>query len=341
MYADSGNVYLYEQVGDVLCFLVKSDTVEEMEDRIESGIKKIRDLMVEYPDMKYFISVGKWVERIRDVNISYADASKKFAERYMHRDSCVFYGNDSGKEKESISIDRSVSDKRIDNFDINSIDVGMISNKTIYNFMRQGTISETEDLVEDYFKSLGREALESVMLRQYVLVESLFSAINLLESLGLNREESLQLLGGQSEPMKYNDSVETAKEYVRKIIKEVIEYRNKISDQKYLGIIEKAKDFIRDNYQNEDMSLQLVSSNVNVSSNHFSAIFRKETGITFIDYLTTVRMEKAKDLLTTTSMKTSDVGFEVGYRDPHYFSYIFKKTQGMSPKEFRRQKKEK
>jgi two-component system response regulator YesN len=51
-------------------------------------------------------------------------------------------------------------------------------------------------------------------------------------------------------------------------------------------------------------------------------------------------MEKAKDLLTTTSMKTSDVGFEVGYRDPHYFSYIFKKTQGMSPKEFRRQKKE-
>jgi two-component system response regulator YesN len=173
-----------------------------------------------------------------------------------------------------------------------------------------------------------------------VLVESLFSAINLLESLGLNREESLQLLGGQSEPMKYNDSVETAKEYVRKIIKEVIEYRNKISDQKYLGIIEKAKDFIRDNYQNEDMALQLVSSNVNVSSNHFSAIFRKETGITFIDYLTTVRMEKAKDLLTTTSMKTSDVGFEVGYRDPHYFSYIFKKTQGMSPKEFRRQKKE-
>ena len=51
-------------------------------------------------------------------------------------------------------------------------------------------------------------------------------------------------------------------------------------------------------------------------------------------------MDKAKDLLVCTSMKTSDVGFEVGYRDPHYFSYIFKKTQGMSPKEFRRIKKE-
>ena len=178
------------------------------------------------------------------------------------------------------------------------------------------------------------------MLRQFVLVESLFSAISLLESLGMTREESIELLGEMSEPMRFNDSVETAKDYIRKLLKEVIEYRNKISDQKYMGIIEKAKNFILDNYQNEEMSLQLVSSNVNVSSNHFSAIFRKETGITFIDYLTTVRMDKAKDLLTTTSMKTSDVGFEVGYRDPHYFSYIFKKTQGMSPKEFRRLKKE-
>ncbi len=51
-------------------------------------------------------------------------------------------------------------------------------------------------------------------------------------------------------------------------------------------------------------------------------------------------MEKAKDLLACTSMKTSEVGFEVGYRDPHYFSYIFKKTQGITPKDYRRTKKE-
>jgi two-component system response regulator YesN len=88
------------------------------------------------------------------------------------------------------------------------------------------------------------------------------------------------------------------------------------------------------------MSLQTVASHVNVSSNHFSAIFRKETGETFIEYLTTVRMEKAKELLTCTAMKTSEVGFEVGYKDPHYFSFIFKRLQGMSPKEYRKSKKE-
>ena len=86
------------------------------------------------------------------------------------------------------------------------------------------------------------------------------------------------------------------------------------------------------------MSLQSVALEVNVSSNHFSAIFRKETGETFIDYLTEVRMEKARTLLVCTAMKTSEIGFQVGYRDPHYFSYIFKKTQGMSPKEYRKAK---
>ena len=120
----------------------------------------------------------------------------------------------------------------------------------------------------------------------------------------------------------------------------MIEYRNQLSDKKYSGIIGKAKKYIQENYQNEEMSLQSVASNVNVSSNHFSAIFRKETGETFIDYLTEVRMEKAKDLLVSTSMKTSEVGYEVGYRDPHYFSYIFKKTQGVSPKEYRKARKE-
>ena len=122
--------------------------------------------------------------------------------------------------------------------------------------------------------------------------------------------------------------------------KVLIEYRNQVSDKKYTEIIDKAREFIKAQYKNDEMSLQTVASYVNVSSNHFSAIFRKETGETFIDYLTKVRMDNAKDLLTCTSMKTSEIGFEVGYKDPHYFSYIFKKTIGMSPKEYRRMKKD-
>ena len=70
----------------------------------------------------------------------------------------------------------------------------------------------------------------------------------------------------------------------------------------------------------------------------FSSIFRKETGQTFVEYLTQIRMDKAKELLMCSAMKTSEIGYEVGYKDPHYFSYIFKKNQGCSPKEYRARK---
>lgn len=51
-------------------------------------------------------------------------------------------------------------------------------------------------------------------------------------------------------------------------------------------------------------------------------------------------MEKAKELLMCSPLKTSEIGYEVGYKDPHYFSYIFKKTQGCSPKDYRARRKE-
>ena len=354
VYTDKNHVYVYEQIGDILCLLEKSDSTEELEANIEAGIESIRQIMADYQDKMYFVSVGKIVERIRDVNMSYADASRHFAERYMFDDSFVFNGNEN-KQREKIR--QSIADERrissddqytdtannnidINKLDINKVDTSMISRKTIYNFLRNGTTSEIDDLVSEYFDSIGDEAAESMMFRQYVLVEALISSVSFLEDLGVSKEKSSEILGDMSNPMEYTESSDSSKEYIRSLLTLMIDYRNRLSDKKYNEIIDKAKKYIQENYQNDDMSLQSVASSVNVSSNHFSAIFRKETGETFIDYLTTVRINKAKELLTCTSMKTSEIGFEVGYRDPHYFSYIFKKTMGMSPKEYRRIKKE-
>ena len=340
IYSDKNHVYLYEQVGDVLCFLERADDEKEIHANIMAGIDDIKAMMEEYEDMMFFISVGKVVDRIRDVNSSYTDASKKFAERYMYTDSFVFYEETEGDKdgiRENVSEERK---QTASNLDINSLDVSMLSKKTVYHFLRNGTLSEVEDLVNEYFESMGSEAFESMMLRQYVLMESMLSAVAFLDDLGVNKEDISDMLGDLKNPVLFADSVDSSKQYIKDLLNCLIEHRNKVSDKKYVEIIDKAKDYIQENYKEDDMSLQSVASYVNVSSNHFSAIFRRETGETFIDYLTTVRMDKAKDLLVCTSMKTSDVGFEVGYRDPHYFSYIFKKTQGMSPKEFRRIKKE-
>lgn len=98
-----------------------------------------------------------------------------------------------------------------------------------------------------------------------------------------------------------------------------------------------ALDYIEKNYQNVDMSLNMVCAYLCVSTSYFSTFFKNATGETFVEALTRIRMEKAKKLLETTNMKSYEVALEVGYNDPHYFSSIFKKRQGMTPTEYVRQ----
>lgn len=79
----------------------------------------------------------------------------------------------------------------------------------------------------------------------------------------------------------------------------------------------------------------MLASHVNFSPNHLSMIFSQQTGQTLIKYLTDFRMNKAKELLRCSGKKSSVISVEVGYKDPHYFSYLFKKTQGMTPTQYR------
>ncbi len=106
------------------------------------------------------------------------------------------------------------------------------------------------------------------------------------------------------------------------------------------GIIDRAKDFINHNYHRE-ISLDDVSQDVNISPYYFSKVFKDETGENFIEYLTNIRMNQAKQLLQNTNKSMKEIGCEVGYMDPNYFSRIFKKTTGFTPTEFKEGKGDK
>ena len=102
-----------------------------------------------------------------------------------------------------------------------------------------------------------------------------------------------------------------------------------------LSMIDKAKSYINNQFQ-KDISLDEVSKEVNVSPYYFSKLFKEETGQNFIEYLTEVRIQKAKELLSQgneTSMK--EICLACGYQDPNYFSRIFKKTVGQTLTEYR------
>ena len=101
--------------------------------------------------------------------------------------------------------------------------------------------------------------------------------------------------------------------------------------------VARARRFLSQRYSDPNLMLQDVAGEVGMSQSHFSTVFAQETGLTFTQYLTALRIGKAKELLSATAMRSSEIAFAVGYNDAHYFSYMFKKQTGMTPSEYRRE----
>ncbi len=104
--------------------------------------------------------------------------------------------------------------------------------------------------------------------------------------------------------------------------------------EKSLSVIEMAKEYMQNNYS-RDISLDEVSQEVNISPYYFSKIFKEDTGEGFVEYLTRIRIDKAKELLTTTECSMKEICAMVGYADPNYFSRSFKKNVGVTPTEYK------
>lgn len=97
----------------------------------------------------------------------------------------------------------------------------------------------------------------------------------------------------------------------------------------------RAKMYLAEHFTDGNLMLQDVAAAVGMSNSRFSTVFAQESGKTFTEYLTSLRLDKARELLQTTDMRSSQIAFEVGYNDSHYFSYLFKKNLGITPGEYR------
>ncbi|MFD1410256.1 response regulator [Lapidilactobacillus gannanensis] len=107
------------------------------------------------------------------------------------------------------------------------------------------------------------------------------------------------------------------------------------SMSKYQSVINQAINFINANYTDPDISLNSVADTVSLSPAHFSTIFSQSLNQTFIEYLTAQRIKYAKILLTNSNKRLAEIALDIGYNDPNYFSFLFKKKQGLSPTEYR------
>lgn len=300
--------------------LFKADSVEELEKLQETYICGMETELSGDERFRYFGGIGKPVNRLRELPVSFESASHAFAQRYLIKESRIL----DSSELESASLEN-------EEFNLQNIDPKELQSDRIREFLKLGNKEEVIYFVDEFVKRQGASALNSTIFRQYIVMDVYFCVAAFLEELQIDREE-ISAFYVNAEMLQ---SKENAVEYVVRIIEKAIELREKSASNRYGTIVDQVKKYIEEHYEEEELSLNLLASYVNFSPNHLSMVFSQQTGQTFIKYLTDYRMGKAKELLRGTGKRSSEISQEVGYKDPHYFSYLFKKTQGMTPTQYR------
>ena len=320
--------YYFQRGIDGWVFLLTAESKEQMEERQKNLCDCLAEIMKNERKVEYFGGIGKPVERIRNLGQSFRDAERIFAERFT-RQSNQFL---SGFEKMDVYKD--------DEFQIKDLgDVGK-SREMIEKFLNNGTKEELEEFMDTYFIRMKEDKLQSTLMRQYIIMDIYIVIMSFCEKIDAVNHDYQQETEKLKSTIQNMNSVSEIRLYITYMLNQAIELRDSISKKRYADIIKAAEKMISEHYMSEEISLNSVADSVGMSPSYFSSVFSKESGKTFVEFLTETRMEKAKELLMCSALKTSEIGYEVGYKDPHYFSYIFKKTQGCSPKDYRARGKE-
>lgn len=218
---------------------------------------------------------------------------------------------------------------------LDKTDYSGVDRKLIEDFLKLGSVDESGLFVEEYFAAVGENNYKSLLLRQYMVMDIFYCVQEFLKGLKVKAEEVPEARRDIKLIPKTIGSVESTKEYLSGLFSFALSMRDKISNNRYGSVISDAKAYIAENFAKSDFSLNMISTHIGVSPSYFSSIFKQETGQSFVEYLTKVRIDKACELLKCTTLRTSEIGEQVGYNDPHYFSATFKKVTGQSPKEFK------
>ena len=160
------------------------------------------------------------------------------------------------------------------------------------------------------------------------------AARNVAHEFGISSEEFAGSFGSIDDISAKMQTVEATADYLQGMIAQCIRWRIASVSENGNSVIRKAKEYIDNNYMDEDISLNKVAENVGLTPTYLSALFKKETKQNFTDYVTLLRITRAKELLCCTKKLISEIAFEVGFRDYRYFSQIFKKQTGMTPRQF-------
>ncbi len=268
----------------------------------------------------WYVAAGEPVERLSSLPLCFSTASRILSYSYLCPSQHILTTDSINELKRGVSDDMEDS---------------VIDPEQIKLFLANGETEEVDEFVGRLLSQVSENVLNSFLFCQYLCITACFAASGYIESIGCD-----QKLLPRPDISKSTDLnlPETVQAYVKSVLRTAIELRENEYSKRYRDMLQKAMDFINENFADAELSLNRVAKEINISPNYFSAVFSQEVGQTFTEYLTNCRMEEARRLLRGSSMRSSEIAEAVGYKDPHYFSFLFRKIQGCTPRDYRNNK---
>lgn len=255
--------------------------------------------------------IGKWVKTLEELQISYDVARSALDRCFSFDEVCVISSKDvqlAGANEYFLKFSR---------FETSAI-----------RALQQQDIPTLRQIFELFRKEIDDTFLSSDMLK--TMMKSIVLKMNtLIRPTPLSLDSIMTRID-------LADHLADVFEVVADFLVKGCETNRKEQDEQSLCIAEKAHLYIEDHYSNRELSLNEIAGNVNVSPNYLCSLFKKEYGVGIHEYITELRIEKAKQLLTQTDMGVGLIGEMVGYTNPYHFSVSFKKYTNMTPTEHRK-----
>lgn len=290
--------------------------------KLINGMNQICKIISRMLNVNTSAGIGQVCDSLAGLSHSFAGAKSAFEYRILLEPNQAIYIQDiEPKTEERISIDEN----------------------EVQNIMKDIKVGSKEELQKSINQLMIKVKYSKISLSQFQL--SLMEIFVELIRLGRVYEVDIEQIAGEDFNL-YQDisKFATLDEIGNWLLDICLKIRRLIrrerTDTAKL-ITQKAILYIDENYSNQELSVDVICGVLNVSAAYFSTIFKKETGMGFVNYLTKVRMEQALRLLNTTSEKAYTIAGQVGYAEPNYFSYVFKKEYGISPSKYRANQVEK
>lgn len=280
---------------------------------VEEIVQSVERMM----QMKCQIGVSRSVALLSDCREGYLEAMNAISYS-KNGESDVYFISDEEK-----------------NVDFSQEDLQMIVDK-IETLLRGGTGRELEIYLTELEQKMrvGKNELMLFSLLISMIVASVYKVVY-----AVSGDEDIRKIQNEY-PLHEMQKLERITESFQNMKKMCMYAKEMIAEQRKKSsevICEKAVQIIEQRYTEQELSVMQVSEEIGVSPNYLSALIKKNTGKTFVELLTSRRIEKARELLCCTSMKIREITEECGYRDQYYFSHCFKKATGMTPNGCRRE----